>query len=278
MEPFLPADTVIGNHRVDRLLMATNTCQIYYMEPLTGSELRALKVFSSSSGRATRDAEIEISTAILSEPSPIDPRQLLVVGFDPVDIQDYSAYFMRFCPQGDLFDFVASAPHTEAEIRRLLFPVLKSLHWLHSHGFAHRSIQPENILISDTTTAAVFLADMSYVARIPASGFSTFVGAPQYSAPELFEHQPYKEAADIWAFGATLFVALTQRAPFPDPDQDVGHYLFLADNEEYDVDALDDVRASADVKDLIASALKAVPGERVTAERLLGHQFWSGLA
>jgi serine/threonine protein kinase len=254
-----------------------NLSQIYHMDPVTGTESRALKVFSGPAGRAERDAEITISASILAYPSLVDPSEFLVVGFHPFDLGSISGYFMKFCPHGDLFDYILDNPCSEDQIRHFLYPVLRALDWLHSNGFAHRSVQPENILLADATAPTVYLSDMSFVSRIPAAGFSHFVGAPAYSAPELFLHEPYKQAIDIWSFGVTLFTVLTRKPPFPDPEQNRDDFLFLAEAELYDMNALEAVDASADVKEVIALCLKSNPAERVSAKQLLRHKFWGQL-
>jgi nanoRNase/pAp phosphatase (c-di-AMP/oligoRNAs hydrolase) len=57
----------------------------------------------------------------------------------------------------------------------------------------------------------------------------------------------------------------------------VDHYLFLAENDEYDVNALEAVGASEEVKLLIADAMKADPTERKSAAELLQYGFWGDL-
>jgi serine/threonine protein kinase len=103
--------------------------------------------------------------------------------------------------------------------------LLDGLDVIHQHGFIHRDIKPANIMIlgpaleegaSSVNTQAKLL-DFGAV-KPAADGEATpgrriFVGTREYAPPEQWAQQTVP-ASDLYALGATLFHALTGRAPY----------------------------------------------------------------
>jgi serine/threonine protein kinase len=79
-----------------------------------------------------------------------------------------------------------------------------ALDYLHSRQIIHRDIKPENIIL--THNGMLKLTDFG------ASNFlrdnetrKTFIGTPQYIAPEIIFEEPQSYATDIWSVGVLLF-------------------------------------------------------------------------
>lgn len=107
---------------------------------------------------------------------------------------------------------------TMSETGILLDQVASALQYAHDRGILHRDIKPSNILLRDDAFA--YLADFG-IARLleGESGLTqtgSFVGTPEYMAPELFENQA-SPSSDIYALGIVLYVMLTNRLPFTAP-------------------------------------------------------------
>jgi serine/threonine protein kinase len=83
-----------------------------------------------------------------------------------------------------------------------------------NQGYLHRDIKPANILFNAAGEAK--LADFGLARRIDAAvEFSEVIwGTPDYSSPERIRRQPETFHSDLYALGATLYHALTGRAPF----------------------------------------------------------------
>ena len=103
---------------------------------------------------------------------------------------------------------------SEAQLRRLLAPVLSGLEQAHAVGLLHRDIRPQNILLraddsAVLTSFGVLRAPIRFKARTVFSA-----GAPPYAAPEeFFMAGPHGPWTDLYALGATAYRVVTGQAP-----------------------------------------------------------------
>ncbi|XP_043943109.1 homeodomain-interacting protein kinase 2-like [Protopterus annectens] len=106
----------------------------------------------------------------------------------------------------DLFSFLQQKPLPLKHIRPILQQVTKALLKLHSLGLIHADIKPENILLVDPVRQPykVKVADFGVTCRISKRAkYASYMGTPEFRAPELLIGLPFCEAVDIWALGCT---------------------------------------------------------------------------
>jgi TonB family protein len=103
---------------------------------------------------------------------------------------------------------------SEAQLRRLLAPVLGGLEQAHAIGLLHRDIRPESFMVRPDDSAV--LVDFGEL-RAPIRFKSRTVfsaGQPPYAAPEEFYMAgPHGPWTDIYGLGATAYRVLTGQAP-----------------------------------------------------------------
>ncbi len=127
---------------------------------------------------------------------------------------------MPYISHGTLADRLQTrGPLTMEEAGTLLDQIASALQYAHDRGILHRDIKPSNILLRDDAFA--YLADFG-IARLleRESGLTqagSFIGTPEYMAPELFESQA-SQSSDIYALGIVLYSLLTGRLPFIGPN------------------------------------------------------------
>lgn len=114
-------------------------------------------------------------------------------------------------------------PFPEDTIKKYLFQILHALKYMHKHGFFHRDMKPENLLMHSNGTI-VKLADFGLAREIRSRPpYTEYVSTRWYRAPEvLLRAQNYNSPIDIWAVGAIMAELYTFRPLFPgtsEPDQ-----------------------------------------------------------
>ncbi|MEV6638241.1 serine/threonine-protein kinase [Actinoplanes sp. NPDC051470] len=96
--------------------------------------------------------------------------------------------------------------------------VLAALRVAHRSGILHRDVKPPNILLDGER---VVLTDFGIAAIDGATALTVtgqMVGSPAYLAPERINGRPATTASDLWAFGVSLYVAVSGRSPFQRED------------------------------------------------------------
>ena len=99
---------------------------------------------------------------------------------------------------GHIFDGMA---YIEIEVRVIARQLLSALLYLNSEGFAHRDINPSNIL---WTEAHATLIDFQTICAISLTEPQGVTGTPPYQAPEMWLPESYGSKADVWALGLVL--------------------------------------------------------------------------
>ena len=97
---------------------------------------------------------------------------------------------------------------------RLLREVARGLSAAHEHGFIHRDLKPDNVMVGPDLRPRILdfgLALSLDEAGGPSGGFE---GTPLYASPEQVRGEPLTPASDVFSFGSLMFKVLTGRAPF----------------------------------------------------------------
>jgi tetratricopeptide (TPR) repeat protein/tRNA A-37 threonylcarbamoyl transferase component Bud32 len=99
---------------------------------------------------------------------------------------------------------------SSAEVLPIAHALASALQAIHAAGLTHGDIKPANVMM--TPDAVPILMDFG-AGRELRKAWSSGVGTPLYMAPEQFESMETSAAADVYAFGALLYRALSGRHP-----------------------------------------------------------------
>ncbi|MCC7509122.1 MAG: SUMF1/EgtB/PvdO family nonheme iron enzyme [Planctomycetes bacterium] len=144
-----------------------------------------------------------------------------VVGADQVDGIYYLA--MEFVEGKTLEQIMRSPGLNLHDSVRYIHMVANALAYAHSRNIIHRDIKPANIMINEEDIAK--LMDFGLVRDVgqPEGGESGeqltmagyIMGTPQYMPLEQWQGEGVDHRSDIYALGATLYVMLCGKLPFP---------------------------------------------------------------
>lgn len=120
---------------------------------------------------------------------------------------------MDYYPAGSVGSRLTTGDVTIVEAVRWTRDALDGLAYVHSRGFIHRDIKPDNFLLDQMDRGV--LADFGIAEDTVRKLLAASTMYMPHRAPELV-HSPSSRASDIWAMGCTLYRLLTGEYPFAD--------------------------------------------------------------
>ncbi|CAJ0546703.1 Ff.00g013300.m01.CDS01 [Fusarium sp. VM40] len=186
---------------------------------------------------------------------------------------------MEYLPAGDLFHYVCEYERlVEDDCREIVSQLVSGLALMHAEGFAHRDVNPKNILINrhpqgdNPGSWWVKLADFGISKRLGTdTNATTYIpGTRLYMAPELIDRDSINPPrndylkADVWSLGITAFFILTKNIPFHNPSSIQGYGRNPAVSFPYGL--LDHHQVSEAGQAFIREVTKPFPNERIGAE------------
>ncbi|XP_048830372.1 rho-associated protein kinase 2 [Brienomyrus brachyistius] len=170
----------------------------------------------------------------------------------------YLYMVMEYMPGGDLVNLTSTYDVPEKWARFYTAEVVLALDAIHSMGFIHRDVKPDNMLLDHL--GHLKLADFGTCMKMDSTGMvrcDTAVGTPDYISPEVLKSQGgdgyYGRECDWWSVGVFIFEMLVGDTPFY-ADSLVGTYSKIMDHKN-SLNFPDDVEISEDAKDLICAFL-----------------------
>ncbi|RHZ62068.1 hypothetical protein Glove_344g49 [Diversispora epigaea] len=132
--------------------------------------------------------------------------------------KEYSIIF-RYMKNGNLGDFLnqnKSLPWIER--LWLLNSFIRGLKVIHSKGFVHRDLQPENLMITEVHNNSKYkfvrLGGLKLCRLANETLSSEVYGVLPYVAPEVLNKYQYTQASDIYSVGIIMWIISTGNKPF----------------------------------------------------------------
>jgi Protein kinase domain len=260
-EPALPrlgAGSVFAGYRIESLLDRGGMGVVYKAVDVDLERTVALKIIApehtqDATAVARFKAEARLA-ASLEHPN--------IVPIHRGGEEDGILYLaMRFVPGTNLRHVIDRGPMNLPRIARILTDVGDALDAAHALGLVHRDVKPANILVSgEPEHEHVYLTDFGLTKRLGSVGALTrtgsWVGTPDYVAPEQIQGHNVDCRADIYSLGCVLYEMLTGDVAYP-KDTDVAKlWAHVADPPPRPsglrpdlVPAFDEVVARATAKD-----------------------------
>lgn len=103
---------------------------------------------------------------------------------------------------------------SEAEVLRMVGEMLEGLCFIHSQGYMHRDMKPDNIFLGEGRTVKIGDYGMSKKSEVSMDHTSQ-VGTPLYSSPEILQGRgKYTAKTDIFSTGLIVYYMLFGFAMF----------------------------------------------------------------
>lgn len=185
-------------------------------------------------------------------------------------------HFVFECMEGNLYQLTKSRkgrPLASGLVASIFQQIIRGLHHIHEHGYFHRDMKPENLLITTTGLAdypayapfaprgtaperdvlvIVKLADFGLARETQsAPPYTEYVSTRWYRAPEiLLRARDYSSPVDIWALGTILAELLNLKPLFPGQTE-VDQVLYIVEilgnpSSEYGKDERGRLRGGGD--------------------------------
>lgn len=102
---------------------------------------------------------------------------------------------------------------TLQRVRFYLAQIALSISYIHSQGYIHRDIKPDNILLDSEGNC--HLTDFNLSDRISEEKeLRNFAGTRPYIAPEIYLKEPYGKEVDWWSLGVVVYELIFDELPF----------------------------------------------------------------
>ncbi|XP_024040734.1 serine/threonine-protein kinase STY46 isoform X2 [Citrus clementina] len=216
VEKAIESQTKSEDWEIDRRLLktgeriASGSCGDLYRGVYLGQDV-AVKVLRSEHLNDTLEDEFVQEVAILRE---VQHRN--VVRFIGASTKSpHLCIVTEYMPGGSLYDYLHKN-HNVLKLSQLLrfaIDICKGMEYLHQRNIIHRDLKTANLLMD--THNVVKVADFG-VARFQNKGgvMTAETGTYRWMAPEVINHQPYDQKADVFSFAIVLWELVTAKVPY----------------------------------------------------------------
>ncbi|CAF3374840.1 unnamed protein product [Rotaria socialis] len=161
----------------------------------------------------------------------------------------------------------------ENETKKYIRQIVSAVDHMHRARVIHRDIKLQNFMLDQNND--IIIIDFGLSNCLDDKGFlTTQCGSPAYAAPEIFAHQEYGPAVDVWSIGVNMYAMLVGKLPFKVEHRSRNlaklHACILKGCEIPNT-------LSRECHDLLSRLLDPSPSKRITIPEILRHPFLTDL-
>ncbi|GMH17102.1 hypothetical protein Nepgr_018943 [Nepenthes gracilis] len=205
-----------GNWEIDRRLLkigekiASGSCGDLYRGVYLFQDV-AIKILRSKHLTEASEEEFAQEVSILRE-----VRHKNVVRFIGACTKSpHLCIVTEYLPGGNLYNYLHKNNRI-LELSKLLkfaIDVCKGMEYLHNNNIIHRDLKTANLLMD--IHQVVKVADFGVARFLNQEGIMTAeTGTYRWMAPEVINHQPYDQKADVFSFAIVLWELVTAKVPY----------------------------------------------------------------
>lgn len=125
----------------------------------------------------------------------------------------YIISILEFFQGRDMYDVIFD--NLTYDIKTILLQLVDGLSYLHDHGYVHRDVKLENIIINNNDR--VKLVDYDFLMKIGSANLY-ICGTSYYISPEILNGEIPDHRTDLWSLGVTIYTMLAGYYPFDGQD------------------------------------------------------------
>lgn len=207
----------LGPYRLARLIRMGSTCQVWEAIEANTQQRYALKVLRPDQ-RGNRE-EINALKHEFEVAEKLSHKNLVKV-YEFVTDADTPFIVLELFSELNMKQALRRGPDSIAfMLDKILEQSIESLYYLHSKGFVHCDVKPDNFLVS--REGEVKLIDFT-ISQKMATGLGklfrfrsrSIQGTRSYMSPEQIRNQSLDARADIYSLGCVMFELVTGKPPF----------------------------------------------------------------
>lgn len=207
----------LGPYRLARLIRMGSSCQVWEAIETETGERFALKVLREDFRQNKQEvgflrSEYEIAKS-MNHPNIIKMYDLVLTGKAPFLV-------LELFSELNMKQALRRGPESIAYmLDKILVESIEGLYHMHSHGYVHCDVKPDNFLVG--RDGHVKLIDFTISHKIK-KGLAKFFGGKtkqiqgtrSYMAPEQIRGLPLDARTDIYSFGCVMFEMVTGKLPY----------------------------------------------------------------
>jgi serine/threonine protein kinase/Rieske Fe-S protein len=225
-------DQTLGHYRLEQLLGRGKVNAVYIARHIERGETVMLTAFiiPPEFSSDARERYLQRFEQVMSALRALDHPYILPV-YDAGNQSDYPYMVTPLVTSGSLARTLKQQERVSpTQALALLKQVASALDYAHSKGTHHGILKPLNIMLDDALNVRMAGFGLTHILEMrgiePVDGpyahlysvAHTFLGAPEYIAPEVVLGTPVNARSDIYALGIILFEMLTGKVPFSGVD------------------------------------------------------------
>ncbi len=207
----------LGPYRLARLIRMGNSCQVWEAIESNTNERFALKVLRPDH----RDNKDEIAflkneyaiAKAMTHPNVIKMYDLMLLGDSPFLV-------LELFSELNMKQAMRRGPESLAYmLDKIILQCVESLYYMHSKGFVHCDIKPDNFLVS--RDGEVKLIDFTIsqkiktgIAKLFGGKAKNVAGTLSYMSPEQIRGQSLDARSDVYSLGCVMHELVTGKPPY----------------------------------------------------------------
>ena len=207
----------LGPYRLARLIRMGSTCQVWEAIETETNKRFALKVLRSDASKDKREIGFLKNEWMVAK----DLKHKNVIQMHDLVLDNETPFIvLELFSELNMKQALRRGPES---IAYLLDPIIsgatEGLYYMHSQGFVHCDIKPDNFLVSREGETKVIDFTISQkmktgLAKLFGGRSKSAQGTRSYMSPEQIRRSPLDARSDIYSLGCVLFELVTGKPPY----------------------------------------------------------------